>query len=120
MTEMNKTFFVPQLYIRNGVKDLDFYTKAFGATEVRRWTNDDGSIHVAELSINGALFHLHEENFVKLKDFFKMSKSNPIIFSVYTGKSRHSDILRTVVITAPYLRTRATVKITSQSRFWLY
>ncbi|HMK24818.1 MAG TPA: VOC family protein [Chitinophagaceae bacterium] len=41
--------------------DIDFYTKAFGAIELRRWTNDDGSIHVAELSINGALFHLHEE-----------------------------------------------------------
>ena len=36
--------------------------------------------------LNDALFHLHEENFVKLKDFFKISKSNPIIFSVYTGK----------------------------------
>jgi PhnB protein len=59
--ENNKTFFAPQLYIKSGVKDIAFYTKALGAVELRRWANDDGSIHVAELSIAGALFHLHEE-----------------------------------------------------------
>ncbi|MBA4139076.1 MAG: VOC family protein [Segetibacter sp.] len=59
---MNKTFFAPQLYIKSGVTNIEFYTKAFDAIELRRWTNDDGSIHVAELSIDGALFHLHEES----------------------------------------------------------
>ena len=29
--------------------------------ELRRFSNDDGTLHVAELSIEGALFHLHEE-----------------------------------------------------------
>lgn len=61
MTQTNKTIFAPQLYIQHGVTDISFYEKAFGATELMRFTNDDGSIHVAELSINGALFHLHEE-----------------------------------------------------------
>jgi len=61
MNEITKTFFAPQLYIQNGVRDIDFYIKGFGATELRRFSNDDGTIHVAELSINGALFHLHEE-----------------------------------------------------------
>lgn len=61
MNEPNQTFFAPQLCIKSGVTDIDFYKKAFGAVELRRWTNDDGSIHVAELSIDGALFHLHEE-----------------------------------------------------------
>ena len=61
MNEINKPFCAPQLYIRNGVRDIGFYTKAFGAIELRRWANDDGSIHVAELSIDGAMFHLHEE-----------------------------------------------------------
>ena len=28
---------------------------------MRRWSNDDGSVHVAELTIDRALFHLHEE-----------------------------------------------------------
>ncbi len=62
MSEMNKTFFAPQLYIKSGVTNIEFYIKAFGAIELRRWTNEDGSIHVAELSIDGAVFHLHEES----------------------------------------------------------
>jgi PhnB protein len=56
------TYFAPQLYIKSGVTDISFYEKALGAVELRRITNTDGSIHVAELSINGALFHLHEES----------------------------------------------------------
>jgi len=49
------------LIIPGGVMELDFYRRAFNAIELRRWSNDDGSIHVAELSIDGALFHFHEE-----------------------------------------------------------
>lgn len=48
------------LTIRNGVTDVDFYKNAFDAVELRRFSNDDGSIHVSELEIDGALFHLHE------------------------------------------------------------
>jgi PhnB protein len=54
--------FAPQLFIPAGVKDIDFYSKAFGAIEIFRFTNDDGSIHVAELSISDNVFHLHEES----------------------------------------------------------
>lgn len=61
MNNNDHTFFAPQLYIKSGIRDISFYTRAFGAVELRRWTNDDGSIHVAELLIDGALFHLHEE-----------------------------------------------------------
>ena len=61
MTNINdKPFFAPQLFFNNGVKDISFYAKAFGATENLCFRNDDGSIHVAELSINGTIFHLHE------------------------------------------------------------
>jgi PhnB protein len=62
MNEMNKAVFAPQLFIRSGVKNIEFYTDAFGAIELRRWTNNDDSLHVAELSINGAIFHIHEES----------------------------------------------------------
>jgi len=58
--ENNQPFFAPQLFINNGVKDISFYKNAFGATENLHLSNDDGSLHVAELSINGAIFHLHE------------------------------------------------------------
>ena len=62
MNETNKTFFAPQLYIKPGISDISFYEKAFGAVELMRFSNDDGSIHVAELLIDGAIFHLHEES----------------------------------------------------------
>ena len=58
---IKQTFFAPQLFIPCGVTDISFYSKAFGAVEIRIWRNDDASIHVAELSINGSIFHLHEE-----------------------------------------------------------
>jgi PhnB protein len=56
----DKTFFAPELFVNNGIKDISFYENAFGAKELRRFSNDDGSLHVAELSINGNLFHMHE------------------------------------------------------------
>jgi PhnB protein len=60
-----KTSFAPVLIIKSGVTDIDFYKKAFGAAEAFRFTNEDGGIHVVELSIDGQLFHLHEENHEK-------------------------------------------------------
>lgn len=71
--EKSSTFFAPQLMIDNGVKDILFYADAFGATENLCFRNDDGSIHVAELSINGAIFHLHE---VTKSHFFAPGKYN--------------------------------------------
>lgn len=53
------THFAPELHIPNGTFNIDFYTK-LGAKESFCFRNEDGSIHVAELNINGAIFHLHE------------------------------------------------------------
>jgi PhnB protein len=69
-----KTFFAPELFINNGVKDISFYINAFGASEQRRFSNDDGSIHVVELSIDGALFHIHE--ITAKQHFFSPDKNN--------------------------------------------
>ena len=74
MNDMTKTFFAPQLYIQNGVRDIDFYMKGFGAIELKRFSNDDGTVHVAELSINGAIFHIHEET--PKKTMFSPLKKN--------------------------------------------
>ena len=53
--------FAPILYLKNVADAIEFYKKAFEARELRRWSNDDGSVHVAEMMIEDALFHLHEE-----------------------------------------------------------
>lgn len=70
---MKNTFFAPELYINNGVKDISFYANAFDASEQLCFRNDDGSVHVAELSIDGAIFHLHE---VTSGNFFPPDKNN--------------------------------------------
>lgn len=60
--ETGRTFFAPHLALRNVLTGMEFYKKAFGAVELRRWSNDDGTVHVGEMEIDGALFHLHEES----------------------------------------------------------
>ncbi len=55
----DKTHFAPELHIPKGTMEIEFYKK-FGATENFCFRNEDGSIHVAELEINGAIFHVHE------------------------------------------------------------
>jgi len=73
ITEDRKTFFAPELFINNGVKDISFYENAFGASEQMRFSNDDGSIHVVELSIDGAIFHIHE---MTAKPYFLSPEKN--------------------------------------------
>jgi PhnB protein len=55
------TFFAPHLFITDVAAAIDFYKKAFNATESQRWVNDDGTVHVAELYIENAIFHIHED-----------------------------------------------------------
>jgi PhnB protein len=57
----HKATFIPVLSIPGGTTNLDFYKKAFGASELWRINNPDGTVHVAAFSIDGALFRLHEE-----------------------------------------------------------
>lgn len=63
MEDKPKTAFVPQLVIPHGTMDLEFYKNAFGAIETKHLTDDDGSIHVSEMFIDGAMFHFHEEGY---------------------------------------------------------
>lgn len=56
---IEKSYFAPELHIPNGTFNIDFYTK-LGAVEHFCFRNDDGSVHVAELEMDGAIFHLHE------------------------------------------------------------
>lgn len=72
-TEAGLTRFAPELYISNGIKDVSFYREAFGATENLCFRNEDDTIHVVELSIDGAIFHLHE---ITSSKFFTPGKLN--------------------------------------------
>ena len=53
--------FAPSLSLRVLAPAVEFYKHVFGVTELRRFSNDDGSIHVVELLLGDAEFYLHEE-----------------------------------------------------------
>lgn len=53
----------PGIVVRNGVKAIDFYKKAFGAEERMRMHGPDGkSVMHAELKIGNSIFMLNDEN----------------------------------------------------------
>jgi PhnB protein len=56
-----KTTFIPVLSVSSGITDIEFYKKAFGAILSWRLNNPDGTVHVVEFLIDGAVFRLHEE-----------------------------------------------------------
>jgi len=55
------TFLAPMIYLKKLAPAIEFYKKAFNAIGLRRWSNDDGSVHVAGLMTGRSLFHRHEE-----------------------------------------------------------
>jgi PhnB protein len=52
----------PHLVVRRAARAIDFYRRAFGATEVLRLTGPDGEIVHAELRIGAAALYLNEES----------------------------------------------------------
>ncbi|HUQ68002.1 MAG TPA: VOC family protein [Planctomycetaceae bacterium] len=52
----------PYLIVRGGKAALEFYKKAFGATEVLRLDMPDGSLAHAEMKIGDSIFMMGEEN----------------------------------------------------------
>jgi PhnB protein len=56
-----RTSIAPWLSVRRGTQAVEFYKKAFGATEVYRMDGPDGSV-VARLSVDGAEFWLSDES----------------------------------------------------------
>mgnify|MGYP005811220689 CR=1 FL=1 len=57
-----ETQFAPHLAIKVLRPAIEFYEKGLGAKTVRTFDNADGSIHVAEMTLDGLVFHLHEES----------------------------------------------------------
>ena len=45
-----------------GSEAIIFNKDAFGAELLRRFDNPDGTVHVAEMAIEGVIFHLREES----------------------------------------------------------
>ena len=62
LTDMkdNTTFFAPMIYLKQVAPTIEFYNNASDAIVLGQWNNDDSSVHVAEMSIHGAMFHMHD------------------------------------------------------------
>lgn len=61
LRKMRPAGFAPMLYIKTLAPAIEFYKKAFGAIELRKYSNPDGTVHVAEMAIGQSLFRMHEE-----------------------------------------------------------
>ena len=77
--------FAPQLVISDGAEAIEFYKNAFGMIELRRWSNDDGSVHVAELSFEGAIFHIKQESVKQLFLSPDTAGGNTVILGIFVN-----------------------------------
>jgi PhnB protein len=82
---MQETFFAPQLIVQNGADAIEFYKKAFGVKELRRWSNDDGSVHVAELSFSRAMFHIKQESVEQARLSPVTAKGSTTIIGIFVN-----------------------------------
>ena len=60
MKSIEKVIFLPTLSVRNGLAAIEFYKRAFDATELMRHVSPDGEV-VAEISIGDCHFILADE-----------------------------------------------------------
>src|SRR5260370_34011157 len=60
-SEPGKTSIAPWLSVSRATEAVDYYQAAFGAVERYRLEDDEGSVVVAQLTIEGANFWLQED-----------------------------------------------------------
>jgi PhnB protein len=60
-SDLPETNIAPWLTVNNAMVAVDYYKAAFGANEIYRLENDNGSLAVAQLTINGANFWINED-----------------------------------------------------------
>lgn len=82
--ENSNTQFAPHLAIKVLQPAMNFYERAFNAKILRTWNNPDGSVHVAEMSLDGRLFHLHEEVVLKGQLSPETALSTAVLIGVFT------------------------------------
>ena len=78
-------FFAPQLITSDGDAAIEFYKQAFGAVLQGRWDNPDGTVHVAELNLQGAVFHLREASAEKRHLSPLTAGGNTVIVGIFVN-----------------------------------
>ena len=82
--ETKETHFAPHLAIKVLRPAIAFYEKAFNARTLHTWNNPDGSVHVAEMSLNDRLFHLHEETTRNVQLSPETVRATTVVIGVFT------------------------------------
>ncbi|HWB25390.1 MAG TPA: VOC family protein [Chitinophagaceae bacterium] len=77
--------FAPMLIIKDGIAAVKFYQEAFGAVELKRYPNDDGTIHVSELAIEGNIFLIREENAQRGHFDAGMINGTTVLIGIFVG-----------------------------------
>lgn len=73
--------FAPEITLVDVRAGVLFYQQAFGATLLRQFDNPDQTIHVAEMEVGGAMFHIHDE--VPRKNRFAPTEKTSILLGLF-------------------------------------
>src|SRR5262252_6444432 len=73
----------PYLFIRGAAEAIDFYKKAFNATEIMRMPGPDGRIGHAEIKIGDSAIMLSDENPQMNARSPKMIGGTPMLLHLY-------------------------------------
>ncbi|HZD24882.1 MAG TPA: VOC family protein [Alphaproteobacteria bacterium] len=109
---------IPHLVVDDAAKAIDFYTRAFGATEVMRVPAEDGKrlLH-AELTLNGARLFLHDD-FPEYRDCNGERKIKPAPALGGTPVALHLMVPDCDAAVARAVEAGATVTMPPMDAFW--
>ena len=100
----------PSLICRETPKAMEFYKRAFGATEISRFAGPDGKIMNAQMRIGDSIFMLTEENLEwEAKSPLSLSGS-PVSIQIYVEDT--DKVFNTAVAAG------ATVSMPVEDMFW--
>ena len=85
---------IPYLACRNAAKALEFYAKAFGATEQMRMAAPDGKIGHAEIKIGNALIMLSDEYPEMKVQSPQTIGGTPVGIHIYVARRRRAEQAR--------------------------
>ena len=99
----------PNLVVQNAAAAIDFYKKAFGATEIERFPGPDGKVMHAELKIGDSVIFVNDA-MGKLAASAEAGASNPMYLHLYVPDA---DTIFNRAVTAG-----ARVEMPLQNMFW--
>lgn len=85
MPDIPSVTFAPVLYVREVLPAMQFYERALNAKEVNRFSNEDESVHVAEMIIENCVFHIHEETARSNELSPETLKGTPVVLGLFVA-----------------------------------